>query len=242
MSSDEVKRLTMILAAANEELANAQIRRTPADITDKEAKVQIAIQALNNARSALEYKNATRLAKRMEEVPGILARQAALAAGRPAPYAYPDDADADPDPDLWRPLFPPAAARPDAVHREDVGAEALVGAPALQARVLAALNADAPAGAAFPDFLKFEDIVADKVSLDKYIEMMKCPICVTNIKDVRLNCGHLLCKSCVKKLIDIGTTKCPLCVQPIISIDRVFYAKYLKYKKKYLQLIPKKMF
>jgi alpha-tubulin suppressor-like RCC1 family protein len=63
------------------------------------------------------------------------------------------------------------------------------------------------------------------------VTRMTCPICLTNERKVRLNCGHMLCEICSDKV-----DKCPECRTPIINKDAVFYNKYLKYKNKYLTL------
>jgi hypothetical protein len=99
-------------------------------------------------------------------------------------------------------------------------------------------NAPAPAAAAaIPDYLNMEDEDIDSKDLEQYKEMIKCPVCIGNIKDVRLSpCGHMMCKSCVKTYIDSGNRRCPVCTQPFASFDKVYYSKYLKYKNKYVML------
>ncbi len=85
-----------------------------------------------------------------------------------------------------------------------------------------------------------EDEDVDTKDVDQLKEMIKCPICVTNIKDVRLSpCGHMMCKTCAKQYLARGETKCPVCQQRFTNMDKVYYAKYLKYKNKYLQLKTK---
>jgi hypothetical protein len=61
--------------------------------------------------------------------------------------------------------------------------------------------------------------------------LLECPICMVHIKDIRLNCGHMLCNMCAQQV-----TECPICRNPVTQKERVFYNKYLKYKQKYLQL------
>ena len=68
-----------------------------------------------------------------------------------------------------------------------------------------------------------------------YSELLKCPVCLENIKDIRLNCGHMLCTVCAR-ILRQNNRPCPICRVPTTSYDKVFYNKYLKYKTKYLQL------
>ena len=70
-----------------------------------------------------------------------------------------------------------------------------------------------------------------------YLDYVKCGVCTLNIKNIRLNCGHMICSTCA---YDHRLRNCPLCRKPITNRDEVYYNKYLKYKTKYLQL--KKMF
>ena len=68
------------------------------------------------------------------------------------------------------------------------------------------------------------------------VEMLRCPICQTNVKDIRLSpCGHMICKTCAIHLRSLNQG-CPICRQSITSIDKVYYNKYLKYKNKYVML------
>ena len=68
-----------------------------------------------------------------------------------------------------------------------------------------------------------------------YSPLLLCPVCLENIKDIRLNCGHMLCKVCAT-ILRQSNRPCPTCRIPTTSYDKVFYNKYLKYKTKYLQL------
>ena len=65
------------------------------------------------------------------------------------------------------------------------------------------------------------------------IEETTCTICMENKKNVVfLPCGHMCtCAQCAPQV-----DRCPLCRENIVSKHNVFYQKYLKYKKKYLQL------
>jgi hypothetical protein len=100
--------------------------------------------------------------------------------------------------------------------------------------------AAAAAAAALPPYLNMEDEDIDSKDLDEYKDMLKCPFCLSNIKDVRLSpCGHMMCKSCLKNCLAQGENKCPVCRQRFTSYDKVYYSKYLKYKNKYLQLKTK---
>jgi hypothetical protein len=68
------------------------------------------------------------------------------------------------------------------------------------------------------------------------LEMLRCPVCQENIKDIRLTCGHMVCNMCATRLRDLNQ-KCPMCRKDITSMDKVYYnKKYLKYKNKYLSL------
>jgi hypothetical protein len=66
-------------------------------------------------------------------------------------------------------------------------------------------------------------------------KMITCPLCLYKIKDVRLNCGHLVCRDCARGLKQ-STGICPVCRQPITTTEIVYYNKYLKYKSKYFTL------
>jgi hypothetical protein len=79
---------------------------------------------------------------------------------------------------------------------------------------------------------------SEKVDVDKdYSELLKCPICHSNIKDVKLSCGHMICKGCSIDFIKILKLKCPLCRIESTELDEVkYYNKYLKYKMKYFKL------
>jgi hypothetical protein len=131
---------------------------------------------------------------------------------------------------------PVAAPRPVAEEVQAILARVFAAHP-----VPAAAPAAAPAAYQLPAYLNKKDEGIDSKDLEEYKEMMKCGICYTNIKDVRFSpCGHMLCKSCVKAYIQSGENKCPYCQKPFTGFDKVYYAKYLKYKNKYLQLIHKK--
>jgi hypothetical protein len=95
-----------------------------------------------------------------------------------------------------------------------------------------------PEGAnAMPESLNGEDIELEPQTLQELQDMFKCPICLTNIKDIRYSpCGHMSCKSCARRFINENINKCPHCQKNITSYDKVYYSKYLKYKTKYLQL------
>jgi hypothetical protein len=70
------------------------------------------------------------------------------------------------------------------------------------------------------------------------VEMLRCSVCLINVKDIRLTCGHMLCKNCATQVRSLSQN-CPICRKPITSMDKVYYNKYLKYKNKYLQLKTK---
>ena len=79
---------------------------------------------------------------------------------------------------------------------------------------------------------------SEKVQLDKdYSDSLKCPICHSNIKDIKLSCGHMVCKTCSIDVIKVLKMKCPLCRVISTDLNEVKYKnKYLKYKMKYLNL------
>ena len=79
---------------------------------------------------------------------------------------------------------------------------------------------------------------SEKVQEDKdYSELLKCPICHSNIKDIKLSCGHMVCKTCSIDVIKVLQMKCPLCRVISTDLNEVKYKnKYLKYKMKYLNL------
>ena len=41
--------------------------------------------------------------------------------------------------------------------------------------------------------------------------MLSCPICITNIKNKFLPCGHCLCDGCLSELLKSVPCKCPVC-------------------------------
>jgi hypothetical protein len=89
-----------------------------------------------------------------------------------------------------------------------------------------------------PRPLEGDEIISDNLNLEQYMEKLKCPICYVNIKDVALNCGHMLCKTCARILyIDRGMRQCHECRVVVTDINKVFLSKYLKYKTKYFQLM-----
>ena len=99
----------------------------------------------------------------------------------------------------------------------------------------------ATAAATSNEYLNEDDEDIDTKDLELYKDMIKCPVCLSNIKDVRLSpCGHMMCKSCVKNYITRRETQCPICKQKFTSFDKVYYGKYLKYKMKYLMFKNKK--
>ncbi len=82
---------------------------------------------------------------------------------------------------------------------------------------------------------KAEDL--DSKDLEQYKDMMRCEICLTNIKDVRLSpCDHQFCKECIRRLINRRETKCPKCRVTFTNLNKVYQSKYLKYKMKYFAL------
>ncbi len=96
---------------------------------------------------------------------------------------------------------------------------------------------DEPAAAAAAEPFTGEDEDIDSKTLDEYKEMMQCPICKTNIKNVEINpCKHLMCKGCANLYRAQGINKCPVCNGRITNFEKVYLGKYMKYKIKYFQL------
>ncbi len=71
---------------------------------------------------------------------------------------------------------------------------------------------------------------ADPEYANKLVRRIECPICFMNESNIVLNCGHIICPTCVEQLPE---KKCPICKQPISSNQSIYYKKYLKYKNKY---------
>jgi hypothetical protein len=78
-------------------------------------------------------------------------------------------------------------------------------------------------------------------TVDELKERLQCPICLENIKNISLPCGHLICSDCEDKL---QNKECPMCRKTFDTTQKVFIGgskdnyknKYLKYKQKYLFL------
>ncbi len=163
-----------------------------------------------------------------------VARAAAAHAANVAQVVAAPNANAAPS---WQQLFaqgaapvvaPNANAAPSWQQLFAQGAAAVVAPTAARAT---------PAMANRYDFLNGEDEELDSKNLDDYKEMMKCSICLTNIKDVRLSpCDHMFCKTCVRALINREETRCPICRVTFNSVNKMYNSKYLKYKIKYLTL------
>jgi hypothetical protein len=62
---------------------------------------------------------------------------------------------------------------------------------------------------------------------------IRCSICLTNEKNTRLNCGHLICSECAATP---SLQRCPECRTRITSREDIYFKKYLKYRNKYLSL------
>ena len=62
---------------------------------------------------------------------------------------------------------------------------------------------------------------------------IRCSVCLTNEKNTRLNCGHLICSECASNQ---ALTTCPECRARITTREDIFFKKYLKYRNKYLSL------
>jgi hypothetical protein len=90
-----------------------------------------------------------------------------------------------------------------------------------------------------PAEIEGESADIETISAADISNMIKCPVCLGKIKDVRLNCGHLICRECARTIRSSDAT-CPQCRAPITNMDRIYYNKYLKYKMKYFALKNKK--
>jgi len=66
--------------------------------------------------------------------------------------------------------------------------------------------------------------------------LVRCPVCFVNERNTVLSCGHLICSECAKNPRTFYNGGCPVCRQPVVSKDAIYYKKYLKYRTKYLQL------
>jgi len=59
-----------------------------------------------------------------------------------------------------------------------------------------------------------------KAALKSYKEMMKCKLCETRNKNVLLvKCGHLFCRDCIMKNIQMRERHCPVCRRIFTSED-----------------------
>ena len=81
------------------------------------------------------------------------------------------------------------------------------------------------------------NIDVDNITDDVVRKLIECIRCHNNVRDIKLNCGHQVCRRCLRELMKQSNPRCPICNSPLYikGIDRV-YKKYLKYKNKYLQL------
>ena len=120
-------------------------------------------------------------------------------------------------------------------------------APAIGARGLAAAAAAREpvipqAERVDPVYILPADIISKKLAdttLEEYEEMMECPICNEHIRNIRIvPCGHTICIECAQRIITetSGRKRCPVCNSDRGGFKKAFYAKYLKYKTKYLEL------
>ena len=160
-----------------------------------------------------------------------------------APGAAPVEA-----PPVAAPRAPPRAAAPPLIAGipADHAANRLLAERRHIVEALAAANAAfqqaeelMPVPGPVPEYLNIKDEDINSKDLEEYKEMLKCPVCIENIKDIRLSpCGHMMCKLCVKGYVSRGEIQCPVCRKLFTSFDKVYYGKYLKYKMKYLQLLP----
>ena len=95
-------------------------------------------------------------------------------------------------------------------------------------------NLEVPIASAASSALQSIEMPIDD-NKDVSIEMLRCPVCQINVKDIRLTCGHLVCGTCAIKISQLNNA-CPICREPIRNMDKVYYKKYLKYKNKYVML------
>jgi hypothetical protein len=66
---------------------------------------------------------------------------------------------------------------------------------------------------------------------EQIINQSTCPICISRVVNIRIDCGHLFCSNCV-----LNIDECPLCKREIKHLDKIYLKKYLKYRTKYLLL------
>jgi hypothetical protein len=67
-----------------------------------------------------------------------------------------------------------------------------------QQAVASADAASSAASAASASRMDDESDEIDKIPVDEIPKMITCPVCLGKIKDVRLNCGHLVCRECAR--------------------------------------------
>ena len=76
-----------------------------------------------------------------------------------------------------------------------------------------------------------EDEEELKAFNEQIINQSTCPICISRVVNIRIDCGHLFCSNCV-----VNLDECPLCKRNIEHLDKIYLKKYLKYRTKYLLL------
>ena len=135
----------------------------------------------------------------------------------------------------------------DIIDRAHVMIQNAARAPAIGARGLAAAAAAREpvipqAERVDPVDILPADIISKtlaETTLEDYKEMMECPICNKHIRNIRIvPCGHTICIECAQRIITetSGRKRCPVCNSDREGFKKAFYAKYLKYKTKYLEL------
>jgi hypothetical protein len=86
-----------------------------------------------------------------------------------------------------------------------------------------------------------EGVDIDNITNDDIKRLIECIRCHINIKDIKLNCGHQVCRQCFRELMRLPNPVCPECGERLyIGGSSSAYKKYLKYKAKYLALKNKK--
>jgi len=72
-----------------------------------------------------------------------------------------------------------------------------------------------------------ENSDGSKNSLEDFLKMFTCPICLHNRREMAFSCGHGVCKICYTKL----NNKCPLCKIALLNKPYDIYNKYLVCKE-----------
>ena len=76
---------------------------------------------------------------------------------------------------------------------------------------------------------RIDDLLAERPSEesigDAVAAINKCPICLTNVRDIALcHCGHLFCLNCLKTSLELSrVNQCSLCRAQIVGVVRIYF-------------------